>query len=129
MDDEIINKYTDEARERWGDTDAFKQAEERVRKMGKEGLQKVLDENGAVTKEITEAMHGGEDPRSDKVQKLIHRHYNGLRAFYKPSLQMYRDLAEMYVTDPRFRANYEKVASGLAQFMHDAMIVYVDANQ
>ncbi len=129
MDDEIINKYTEEARARWGNTEAFKQAEERVKKMGKDGLQKVLGENGMITEAISQSMKDGEDPRSDYVQKLVNKHYNGLRVFYEPNLKLYRGLAEMYVDDPRFRANYEKVAPGLAQFLHDAMIYYIDTQE
>jgi|GEM_PF-4137753 len=32
----------------------------------------------------------------------------------------------VYIADDRFQANYENVAPGLAQFMHDAMIRYVE---
>jgi hypothetical protein len=30
-------------------------------------------------------------------------------------------LAEMYLADPRFTATYEKIAPGLAQYLHDAI--------
>jgi hypothetical protein len=35
---------------------------------------------------------------------------------------MHTGLAEMYVADPRFAATYEKVATGLAQYVHDAIL-------
>jgi hypothetical protein len=31
-------------------------------------------------------------------------------------------LAEMYIVDPRFTANYDKVRPGLAQYLHDAIL-------
>ncbi len=34
---------------------------------------------------------------------------------------MHRSLADMYVADERFRAHYEAVAPGLAQYVHDAV--------
>ena len=34
---------------------------------------------------------------------------------------MHTGLAEMYVADPRFTATYEKIAPGLAQYLHDAI--------
>jgi MerR family transcriptional regulator, thiopeptide resistance regulator len=43
-------------------------------------------------------------------------------SFYDCPHEMHAGLAEMYVTDPRFAANYEKVAPGLAQFFHDAIV-------
>ena len=43
-------------------------------------------------------------------------------AFYPCSHEMHTGLAEMYVADPRFAANHERVASGLAQYVHDAIL-------
>jgi DNA-binding transcriptional MerR regulator len=126
---EEMEKYTEEARQKWGDTTAFKQSEVRVKKMGKDGLKKVLEIAGKLTVEIAKTMKAGLDPKSTEVQKLIAQHYDGLRAFYEPNLELYRGLASMYVADERFKANYENVAPGLAQFMHDAMITYCDEQE
>jgi DNA-binding transcriptional MerR regulator len=123
---EEMEKYNEEAKEKWGHTEAYKQSTERVKKMGKDGLNKVLAEAGKLTEEIAGAMKAGDLPTSDKVQKLIARHYDGLRAFYEPNLEIYRGLAEMYVADPRFKANYEKVAEGLAEYIRDGMVYYAD---
>ena len=121
---EEMEKYRAEAKERWGHTEAWKQSEERTKQMGKEGLKKVLEESSKLTREI--AAHMGEDPKGIAVQRLIAKHYDGLRAFYEPNIKMYRGLAEMYVADPRFKANYENVKVGLAEFMRDAMLCYCD---
>jgi hypothetical protein len=120
-----MDKYSEEARQKWGHTDAYKQSQKRVKKMGKAGLHKVLEESQKLTREIALQMKKGEGPLSLKVQLLIAKHYNNLRAFYDPGPEIYRGLAELYISDPRFKANYEKVAKGLAQFMHDAMIHFV----
>ncbi len=124
---EEVDSYSKEAKERWGNTDAWKQSQERVKKMGKAGLKKVMEENGKILLEIAAAMKLA--PDSADVQRLIAKHYNGLRAFYEPNLEMYRGLAEMYVVDPRFKSFYEKVAPGLAQFMRDAMVAYCDIQE
>lgn len=42
-------------------------------------------------------------------------------AFYPCSYEMHTGLAEMYLADPRFTATYEKIAAGLAQYLHDAI--------
>jgi hypothetical protein len=44
------------------------------------------------------------------------------RRFYPVSSEMHVGLAEMYIVDPRFAANYDKVRPGLAQYMHDAIL-------
>lgn len=123
---EETERYTEEARQKWGNTEAFKQSEVRVKKMGKEGLKRVLEESGKLTLEIAECMKSGEPAIGEKAQKLIARHYDGLRAFYEPNLEMYRGLAEMYVADDRFKQNYEKVAPGLAEYVREAMTAYCD---
>lgn len=124
-----MDKYAEEAKQKWGHTDAFKQSQERVKKMGKAGLNKILEKSGKLTLEIAAAMAAGQDPKSEGVQKLITRHYDGLRAFYEPNLKMYRGMAKMYVDDPRFKANYENVAEGLAEFMRDGMICFADTQE
>lgn len=122
-----MDKYTEEARGRWGDTEAFRESVSRVKKMGKEGLDQVMAENGMILDEIASQMSC--DPKSEGVQNLIDRHYNSLRAFYEPNLELYRGLADLYVTDERFEAFFENIAEGLAHFMHDAMLHYVDMHE
>jgi hypothetical protein len=124
-----IKEYAEEAEKRWGQTEIFKQSQERVKKMGKAGLEKVIKEASDLTQEIAVQMIKGEDPKNENVQKLIAKHYNGLRAFYEPNLKIYRNMAKMYIDDPRFKANYENVAQGLAQFMHDGMIFFADTQK
>ena len=43
-------------------------------------------------------------------------------AFYPCSLEMHVNLAEMYIADPRFTATYERIAPGMAQYVHDAIL-------
>lgn len=126
---EEAEKYAEEARQRWGNTDAYKQSQERVKKMGKEGLKKVMEAGQKLLHELAAEMKNGTDVKDAKVQALIARHYDGLRAFYEPNYEMYRGLAEMYVNDPRFKANYEKVAEGLAEYLRDGMIYYADIQE
>jgi hypothetical protein len=41
---------------------------------------------------------------------------------------MHRNLAAMYIADPRFTATYESEAEGLAAYVHDAVIANADAH-
>jgi DNA-binding transcriptional MerR regulator len=41
---------------------------------------------------------------------------------YYRELGLHRCLAEMYLRDERFGKNYEDMAPGLAQYVHDAML-------
>jgi hypothetical protein len=122
------NPYKEEACQKWGHTVAFKQSEERVKKLGKDGLKKFIEESEKLTCEIASCMKNGNFPSSENAQKLIAKHYEGLKAFYEPNLILYKGLAEMYILDERFKNNYEKVAHGLAQYMHDAMVEFIKNN-
>lgn len=122
--DEDQKQYAEEAKIRWGNTDAYKQSKERVSKMTKAQMDQIKKDADLFMKEITR--HLNEDPTSEVVQKLIKQHYESLRTFYDPNPELYRGLAQMYITDPRFTTYYEKYAKGLAQFMHDAMIIFVE---
>jgi DNA-binding transcriptional MerR regulator len=124
---EEMNQYTEEARERWGSTDAFKQSQERVKKFTKDDWKRIGEESDRILKGMVAHMQEG--PANAAVQTLIAEHYHSLRHFYEPNLQIYRGLAEMYAADPRFAANYEKYATGLAVFMRDAMLYYADAQE
>lgn len=124
-----MDAYAAEAEKRWGHTEIFKQSQERVRRMGTAGLANVIDEAKKLTGEIAAAMQRGTKPQSEETQLLIAKHYDGLRAFYDPNPVIYRAMAEMYINDPRFKENYERVAPGLAQFMHDGMIFFVQTNK
>jgi DNA-binding transcriptional MerR regulator len=121
------DQYAAEAKERWGHTEAYKQSQERVKKMTKEDMARIKKAGEDLTKKISEVMPKG--PTSKEAQELIAQHFNGLRAFYEPSYEMYRGLGEMYVADPRFTAYYDKYAKGLAVFMRDAMKHYADTQE
>lgn len=124
--EEEMKKYAAEAKERWGNTAAYKESTEKYRSMSKEQLAQIKTQGETITNKIAALV--GTDVHSDRVQKHIAEHYKHLSNFYTPNMEMYRELAEMYIADPRFTAYYEKYAVGLAQFMHDAMIVFVESH-
>lgn len=116
--------YAKEAKERWGDTDAYKQSVERVKNLSKEDYARIAEEGENLMKRI--AAHIQDDPASDAVQELIAEHFNNLRAFYEPSIELYRGLGSMYVEDVRFRAYFERHHKELPEFMRDAMEVFCE---
>lgn len=123
------NPHEAEARERWGHTDAWKQSQERVKKLSKEQFAAIGKEGDAVTRDIAALAEKGMDPASPETQALVARHYAWLRHFYEPSTEMYRGLGSMYVDDARFAANYENIRPGLAAYMRDAMHAFCDAKE
>lgn len=117
------NEYAKEAEEKWGNTDAYAQSAERVKKMSKEEMNKIKLEGEELLRQIASFMDRGVE--SEEVQVLIKKHYENLNHFYTPTFEMYAGLADMYVDDDRFNAYFEKFRPGLAVFMRDAMKVFV----
>lgn len=117
-------EYRQEAKQRWADTEAYRQSKEKMKKMSPADLERIKQEGEALTQEIAQSMPLG--AASKAVQTLIARHYESLRQFYEPNPQMYRGLGQMYVDDPRFSAYYEKFAPGLATFLCDAINIFCD---
>jgi hypothetical protein len=68
-------------------------------------------------------MAAGRAPTDAEVVAVAEKHRRHIDRYYYPcSHQMHRGLGEMYVADPRFAANYEKVREGLTAFVRDAIV-------
>lgn len=123
-DNLMIGEYSEEAKMRWGNTKEYSESLEKVKKMSQEDMSRIKKEGETLMSEIALQMNKG--VRSPEVQKLIDKHYNNLRNFYEPNLELYKGLGEMYVNDDRFAAYFEKFAPGLAKFMKEAIAVFCE---
>lgn len=125
LDEKTADAYANEVYTRWGNIDAYKQSVKKVSKMSKEEMQKLKEDGKRHIQAIADAMDLGIE--SDEVQALIKKSHEGVNFFYDCSIEMFRNLGQMYVDDPRFGAYYEKFRPGLAVFMRDAINVYCDS--
>jgi DNA-binding transcriptional MerR regulator len=122
LKDEDYLKYKSEVEERWGNTLAYRQSKERLKKMTGEDMQKIKSEGLEVTKRI--ALHMDEGVESDRVQEEIQKHFEHINRFYDCSPEMYMNLGKIYVEDPRFKQYYENIRLGLAEFMCSAIYYF-----
>jgi DNA-binding transcriptional MerR regulator len=120
---EQIERYKREAREMY-DPALVAESERRVKGMSREQWQAVQAEGGEVTTGIAALMD--RDPGEAEVQALVARHHTWIENFYPCSAEIYRGLAKGYVEHPEFRAFYEKVQPGLADYLSAAMNIYAD---
>ena len=115
-----------ESAERWGDTDAYKESQRRVARMGKEEWAAVKAEISRVEGEIAAGFKSGLAPTSPEAMALMAKKAYQLRHFYEPSPEMFAGLGEMYVADERFKATYLKIAPGLAEWLKEAMAAFAE---
>lgn len=124
-----MEEYKKEAKKRWGDTDAYKQSEERTKHWKKEDYDRIAEEGKKWTQKLSVMRDKGFAVDSPEIQEMIRQHYHALKTFYEPNYEMYKGLGQMYVDDSRFTAYYEKFGKGLAIFMRDAMHHFVDIQE
>ena len=125
--DGFSDEYEAEAQERWGDTVAWRQSRQRTSRYTQGDWAEVKAEMDASNAAFVEAMNAGEPPTSEAAMDAAEQarlHID--RRFYDLSHDVHRNLAEMYVTDPRFTKTYEDIAPGLAQYVHDAIHANAD---
>jgi len=120
MKDDI---YADEARERWGKTAAHKESQEKLKKMTPEQMHAIKKEGEEILQRGAKLV--GKDVDGPEVQEFVAEHYRHLGNFYTPTPEIYRGLAEMYVSDERFRKNFEKYKTGYAEFLREAMLEFL----
>ncbi len=119
---EEANQMRMEATERWGDE--VSQVEQRIKEMGKKEWSETKQEAEEINLWLSNLIH---KPVTDiEVQKVIMMHFEHISKFYDVSEVRYRGLADMYVADERFKAHYDKVKPGLAEFLNKGMHQFCD---
>jgi DNA-binding transcriptional MerR regulator len=115
--------YEAEAREKWGETAELKESVRRTKRYGKPEWDAIKSEAAAIYARFAELMREGAAPGDARVRGVVEAHRAHIdRWFYPVSRAMHVGLAEMYVADPRFTANFDKVAPGLAVYLRDAIL-------
>ena len=113
--------YEDEVKERWGDTDAYKESARRTKDYTKDDWQRYKEESEEINLAIAALMDQGVQPEDMCAMDAVERHRLLIdRWFYPCSRDMQAELGKMYVADPRFTATYEKIHPGMAAYMRDA---------
>jgi MerR family transcriptional regulator, thiopeptide resistance regulator len=120
------DEYAAEAEERWGETDAWKQSQQRVSRFSKEDWIAIKAEGDALLEALAHAKRNGVEPGSAEANELAARHRASIERFYDCGDQMHCGLVEMYLADERFTRYYDDVESGLAQFVHDIVVASIN---
>lgn len=118
------SKYDDEVDAEY-DPKLVSEARDNLRSMGKEEMMKLTKEGEDIAKQFAEYK---DELTLDtiEVQELVEQHRTNLEHFYETTLEVYRGLAEKYVTDKRFKEYYDKYGEGTAEFVKNAINHYCD---
>jgi len=113
--------YAEEAERRWGETEAYKESQRRVSGYTEEDWHRLKAEEEEIRARLAAALDAGLAPEGEEAMSAAeaHRQYIS-RWFYECGYEVHRGLTQMYVSDERFRSNYDATAPGLATFIRDA---------
>jgi RecB family endonuclease NucS len=119
----VLNEYEQEAKDRWGETDAYKQSTSRTSKYTKDNFAAAKVDQEAATEKFVIAFGNSYAVTSAQAQDAVVAHRVAIsKWFYECSVEMQKNLAVMYIEDHRFKAYYDGRVRGLAQYVHDAIM-------
>ena len=122
----IIEKvYSKESLERWGNTDAYREHEQKTKNYTKEKWAEANDGLMAIFTEFAVCKRSGAEADSTEARTLVAKLQAYITAnYYTCTDEILVGLGKMYVADERFKKNIDKYGEGTAEFAADAIAVY-----
>ena len=118
-------QYAAEVKERWGQTEAYKEHAARTGAYSKQKWNALAEEMDGIMGDFSLCMGKGEAPDSPAAQALVATLQNHITAhYYHCTKEILAGLGQMYVADERFRTNIDKHGNGTAAFVRDAIQVF-----
>ncbi len=118
-----MSQFESEVHQRWGDTDAYRQSKAKTSKYSKDDFEAAKVDQEAATELFVYAFGNSLPIDSPKAQEAVRAHRDAItKWFYDCSIEMQKNLALMYIEDPRFKEYYDGRVRGLAQYVHDAVM-------
>lgn len=114
-----------EVKERFGNTDAYKEHTEKTANYTANKWQEVNDGLNAVLTKFAECKQNGYTADSVEAQALVIELQNYITEnYYTCTNEILAGLGQMYIADERFKNNIDSHAVGTAEFISEAIKVY-----
>ena len=119
-----MKKFENEARERYGHTEAYREYEQKTKSYTKEKWTEANDGLMTIFAEFAACQQSGLSADSVEVQALVTKLQEHITAnYYSCTIEVLAGLGKMYVADERFRKNIDKYGGGTAVFASDAIAI------
>ena len=120
-----MKKYENEARERYSNTAAYKEHEQKTKNYTKEKWAEANDGMMAIFAELAACKANGTSADSSEAQALVAKLQAHITEnYYTCTDEILAGLGKMYVADERFKKNIDKDGEGTAEFAADAIEVF-----
>lgn len=125
FDNHTFEDYKEEAKQKWGQTAAYKEHAEKTRGYTHQKWSELAEGLDRIMAEFSLCMKRGDTPDSQEARQLV----KTLQAhitdnYYTCTEPILLGLGQMYMGDDRFRANIDRHGDGTAQFICDAIQAY-----
>ena len=116
------SQFQQEVKEKWGQTQAYREFEEKHSSQQQNDLAAEMDH---IMAEFAACMKTGAAPNSPEAQTLVKKLQNHITEnYYRCTNVILAGLGQMYVADERFKNNIDKHADGTAAFICEAIAVH-----
>ena len=126
-----MKNYETEARERWGNTDAYREHERKTKNYTKEkwaeandGLMVIFAEFAALKNSGASADSAAASAAAQALVAKLQAHIT--ENYYTCTDEILAGLGKMYVADERFKKNIDKSGEGTAEFVSEGIRIYVE---
>ena len=124
-----MKNYETEARERYGNTAAYHEHEQKTKNYTKEKWAEANDGMMAIFAEFAACKQSGAEANSDEAQALVAKLQAHITEnYYTCTDEILAGLGKMYVADERFKKNIDKYCEGIAAFAAEAIEIYYRGN-
>ena len=122
-----MKNYTTEARERYGNTAAYKEHEQKTKNYTKEKWAEANDGLMAIFAEFAACKQSGAGVDSNEAQAIVAKLQAHITAnYYTCTDEILAGLGKMYVCDEQFKKNIDKYGEGTAEFATGGIRIYVE---
>ena len=122
-----MKNYETEARERWGNTDAYREHEQKTKNYTKGKWAEASDGIMSIFAEFAALKNSGASIESAEVQALVAKLQEHITEnYYTCTDEILAGLGKMYVADERFKKNIDKYGEGTAEFASEGIRIYVE---
>ena len=115
-------QYAKEVKERWGNTDAYRECAEKTDSYRASDWKGVYAGMNDIFAQFAACRAAGHSPESEPAQALVERLKQYITDhFYDCTNEILAGLGQMYVADERFMQNIDKSGEGTAEFVSQAI--------
>ena len=122
-----MKNYETETRERYGNTVAYREHEQKTKNYTKEKWTEANDGLMAIFAKFAACKDSGVSADSAEAQALVAKLQAHITAnYYTCTDEILAGLGKMYVADERFKKNIDKYGEGTAEFAAEGIWIYVE---